>query len=232
MLRLATWNCRGALDKKSQVVNTIDADVLVVQECSEADLLDTGGPWCAPYDGGNKGTGVFFRAPWNASVLEADRNLPWVLPVELVNSSTGQRIALLAIWANKTKNSPTYAAQFALLLESYAHLIRSGGCVIAGDLNASIQGPSRKPHAQNLQRANNLNMVSAYHHTAGIQHGNEPDMTLRWIGRGRREYFYHCDYIFLPKQLAAGSRCKVLDTFVWNPPVSDHQPVIVDIPAL
>lgn len=232
MLRLATWNCRGALEKKTSVVEAIDADVLVVQECSEANASRTSAPWQPPYEGGSKGTAVFSRHPWKASPAPADPNLPWVLPVVLSNSQTLRRITLLAIWANKTKTSPAYAAQFALLLESYESLIRTRKCLIAGDLNASMQGPSRKPHAQNLQRARDLGLLSAYHHIKGVEHGQEPDMTLRWIGPGRREYFYHCDYIFLPKQLAAGSRCKVLDTFVWNPPVSDHQPVIVDIPAL
>jgi len=231
-MRLASWNCRGALERKEHVLDEIGADVLVVQECSEAYARSAGAPWSPPYAGGAKGIGVFCRDPWKAAPVGTDPDMPWVLPVELSNLQTGRRITLLAFWANKTRSGLSYAGQFAMLLDSCAQMIRSGECLIAGDLNASIQGPSRKPHAENLRRAHDLGLVSAYHHSGGVKHGDETDMTLRWIGPGRKEYFYHCDFIFLPRQLAAGSSSTVVDTFGWIPPVSDHQPVFVDIPGL
>lgn len=232
MLRLATWNCRGAFKKKKHIIEAIDADVLVVQECSKTDALATDAPWSPPFENGTKGTAVFCRAPWKASRLEADPTLPWVLPVELSHAHTGRSINLLAFWANKTKTGPSHAEQFAMLMDSYADMIRSGHCLIAGDLNASIQGPSKRPHARNLRQAEGLGLVSAYHYANRVEHGKEKDMTLRWIGPGRNEHFYHCDFIFVPLTLASGMGSSVIDTFAWTPPVSDHRPVIIDIPGL
>lgn len=36
VVRIATWNCRSALDHKLEVVDAINADVLTIQECSAA----------------------------------------------------------------------------------------------------------------------------------------------------------------------------------------------------
>lgn len=65
VVRIATWNCRSALDKKMAVVEAIDADVLIVQECTPATVLSRRDGitalWSSPYPSATKGVGVFCR---------------------------------------------------------------------------------------------------------------------------------------------------------------------------
>ena len=232
VVRIATWNCRSALDKKMAVVEAIDADVLIVQECTPATVLGRQegitSLWSAPYPSATKGVGVFCRAPWTAHPAGTDPTLPWVLPAAVSNTATGGQFTLLAMWANK-KQGPSYASQFTAVLDTYAAQLRAGQCVIAGDLNASVQGPSREAHRHNLFRAKELDMVSAYHHANSYEHGGEQDMTLRWVAPGGTARYYHCDFIFLPRRMAEGAKCSVLTLFDAERPASDHQPVIADI---
>ena len=126
---------------------------------------------------------------------------------------------------------PGYAEQFTQVLDSFGHELSAGDCVVLGDLNASLQGPSRDAHAVNLDRASALGLVSAYHAANDVAHGNEPDMTLKWIGPGRVEYRYHCDFVFVPEAIANRISCYVVPTFSWERSVSDHQPVLVELPT-
>ncbi len=233
VVRIATWNCRSALDRKLEVVDRINADVLAIQECSaESALYRRPGMtalWGAPSPSASKGVGIFCRAPWVAQPEVADPSMPWVLPATVRNAETGLQFLFLAVWAN-TKHGSPYASQLTAVLDAYADQLREGNCVIAGDMNASIQGPSREPHRNNLFRAKELGLVSAYHHANDCRHGSEADMTLRWIAPGGKARFYHCDFIFLPVRMAAGATCSVLTLFDADKPASDHQPVIADTP--
>lgn len=35
-MRIATWNCLGGLDSKTDVIDSLAADILVIQECSKS----------------------------------------------------------------------------------------------------------------------------------------------------------------------------------------------------
>lgn len=234
-MRIATWNCQDGLDKKLDVVETIDADIVIIQECAERTALgDTPGMssiWSPPYPGAKKGTGVFCKGDWEIKPASRYDDLPWVLPVTLRNQPHGQDLTLLAMWTNTNKGDgrPPYDEQFSLVLERTASFLPAGRTLIAGDLNASMQGPSIEGHRRNLDRLSSLGMVSAYHHANGHEHGKEPEMTLKWHGRGGQPWFYHCDFIFVPRTLATGMSSRVVNTFDWPRRVSDHQPVVADM---
>mgnify|MGYP004003883883 FL=1 len=73
-------------------------------------------------------------------------------------------------------------------------------------------------------------MASAYHYALEVEHGDEPERTLRWIGPGKVEYRYNCDFIFVPKSRLPGIEARVEP--LWsgeNPKLSDHQPVVADL---
>ena len=231
VMRFATWNCQGGLAKKVDVVRAIAPDVLLVQECQPGVDVGSGTSlWYPPYEGAAKGTGLFCSNGWSAEWLPRKGSAEWVMPARVRNELLAVEFTLLAVWTNKNNgdNRPGYAEQFSIVLDLYGEVLRSGQCVVAGDLNASIQGPSRQPHEENLARVAALGMVSAYHHAMGCGHGEESDMTLKWVGPGRKEYLYHCDFVFLPQGMAQGTECRVFNTFGWPRRVSDHQPVIVD----
>ncbi|MFM8858044.1 MAG: hypothetical protein ACKOI2_12770, partial [Actinomycetota bacterium] len=187
--------------------------------------------WYPPYEGAKKGTGLYVRNGWSADWIEDGAGLPWVRTARLSHSAHGHDLRLLAIWTNKNRGDgrPPYAEQFGMVLEHHGQTIAQGGCIVAGDLNASVQGPSIVPHLANLTRSADLGLVSTYHHANGVAHGEEPDMTLRWVGPGRVEYFYHCDFVFISRDLAHGAASHVVPLFKDPKPASDHQPVVADL---
>jgi exonuclease III len=235
-MRLATWNCRGALHRKAEVTSGFGADVLLVQECApDVRLPGYGLPiWYPPYEGARKGTGVYVANGWSAEWFSPVLDLPWIMPACVWFDRDAEGITLLAVWTNTggRESRPPYAEQFTRILERYEEEIVAGRCIIVGDLNASMQGPSREAHAVNLARAEDMGLVSAYHHANGVMHGEEPDMTLRWVGPGRVEYRYHCDFVFVTRDLTENLGCHVQPLFDTEVPPSDHQPVIVTIPGV
>ena len=60
-----------------------------------------------------------------------------------------------------------------------------------------------------------------------IEHGEEKQMTLKWIGPGRKEKRYCCDFIFLTEKLLKGATADIHD--LWSgeyAKLSDHKEVI------
>ena len=86
-------------------------------------------------------------------------------------------------------------------------------------------------YKENLSRLESLGLFSAYHKLNRLEHGEEKQMTLKWIGPGRKEKRYCCDFIFLTEKLLKGATAGIYD--LWSgeyAKLSDHQPVIADIP--
>ena len=63
-MRLVTWNCAGALRRKTAALDVLAADVLVIQECEDPASADYAG-WAENYIWAGalryKGIGVFAR---------------------------------------------------------------------------------------------------------------------------------------------------------------------------
>ena len=75
-MRIVTWNCNGALRKKTAPLDELEADVLVVQECEDPKMSTAAyKEWagCYLWQGvnKNKGVGIFAR---NGHVL---KELDW-----------------------------------------------------------------------------------------------------------------------------------------------------------
>lgn len=236
-LRIGTWNCRMGLDRKHDAVGRLAADVLVVPECSSGNALATrpavSSVWCGDWP--LKGFGVFGFNGWRVTQVVEDDPLPWALPVDV--SYDGQvAVTLVAVWTSRPRlnGRPGYAAQVGKVIDRWEGGLAAGRVAIAGDLNCSAQGPSVAAHAENVRRLAALDVHSAYHWFTGLEHGLEKDMTLRWIGPGRRVYAYHCDFVFLPTRLLAGvNDVTVGSTKEWiECGLSDHTPVVVDVATL
>jgi exodeoxyribonuclease-3 len=156
----------------------------------------------------------------------------WLRPVRLTPSDLGlPSFVLLAFWAlgSVHERLPSYASQFTEVLETWSDVIAKEPTVIAGDFNASAK--SRSPaHLRNVATAERLGLASAYHAFHRLEHGNERDMTLRWIGRGKVESRYHCDFVFVPAGwLDAVRGVTVGEWAEWiDSGRSDHAPVMVE----
>jgi hypothetical protein len=179
-----------------------------------------------------KGLGVFGFNGWTVQPLPEVEPDPWCLPLLVVSPTGTPSFTLLAVWTiTPRREVPAYAAQFSRTIDRWADVLKSEPVVIAGDLNASIQGPSTEAHRRNLERLRDLGVVSAYHEHHSVAHGAEEAMTLRWIGPGRGVHYYHCDFAFLSRVVAphlAGAHVGTVPDWIETG-LSDHCPVIVDL---
>jgi len=208
-MRLGTWNCRGAFAKfGSDALDELVPDVLVVPEARASSGM-VADAWQFHYRPHlSKGIGVFTRPGLRVDFVEPPEAVEtdWLLPLRLTPSdpSLGPFV-LLAFWAlgSGSVRLPSYSAQFTNVLRTWSRVIAHESTVIAGDFNASGASPR---HLGNLSMATDLGIVSAYHAFHDAPPGEEPAMTLKWVGRGRTESTYHCDLVLIPCHWVAAIR--------------------------
>ena len=216
-----------ALRRKRDAIEELQCSVLVIQECAEADLAPYGeyrfkGP-------ARKGLAVITFDGWSIADSPDDPRLPGMIFVRILNPS-GEHVADFGgVWA-LTGTERKYHEQFAQVLDFVRARTSPLPLVIAGDLNASAQGPSVVPHAVNVRSAAALGLVSVFHHVDRVAHGSESAMTLRWMGPGGIERRYHCDFVFASEELCGESTSvEVGDWGVWiESGRSDHVPVVAE----
>jgi exodeoxyribonuclease III len=235
-VRIGVWNCRGAFARHGDVaLEELAPDVLVVPEATAAALADRDA-WLYEYQPYlNKGTGILIRQGWGVEPVDppdgAGRR--WLRPIRLTSPDPQlPSFVLLAFWAlgSVHERLPSYARQFTDVLSTWSDVIAREPTVIAGDFNASAKSRSLA-HLRNIAHAEALGLLSAYHAFHGVGHGEETEMTLKWMGRGKVEQTYHCDFVFIPADWAG---CvDAVDVGEWSRWVysgrSDHAPVMVEL---
>jgi len=225
---IATWNCRMGLGSKQDALAELDCDIVILQECAESDL----DPFSeARFKGPSlKGLAAVALNGWLFVDAPDDPDYSNMILVQVMDPAGRHVFDLAAVWA-LTGAPLKYHEQFTKIIEFCANRDARVPVVIAGDLNASAQGPKIEEHAANVALARSAALVSLYHEVNGVEHGSEADMTLRWIGRGGEEFGYHCDFIFASQGLAdATTSAKVGDWAEWvESGRSDHAPVVAAI---
>src|SRR6478752_6845715 len=118
-MKIITWNCNGAFRKKFEHLDSLNADILVIQECENPreskDLKYS--EWAKNHfwigDTKNKGLGVFAKENIQLELLDwsdiyKDHKVKHFLPC-LIN----QEFKLIAVWTHQNK-SPNfgYIGQF------------------------------------------------------------------------------------------------------------------------
>jgi exonuclease III len=230
-MKLATWNCSGALHRKHQKLLTLDADIMVIQECSQPDIeeFNRSEGWSSWWVGSpiKKGLGVLVKAPW--VVRKAEALTPkWTGKVVIDGPAS---IELFPVWAHMSKSpSKEYIEQVHLLLDIIEQAPLSPFTIVAGDFNSnSIWDSSYRlyNHIAAVGRFRKLGLESAYHQFFGDSQGAERHPTL-WL-RKNKDSPYHIDYAFLSRSLLS-----ILRNVVVGPrddwlSFSDHTPVLVEL---
>lgn len=227
-MRIVTWHCGNALARQPSALDALAADVVVLQDVPADDIDHFDGHlFVGPARGGLAAIG--FNG-WSFTPSGEDPQLPGLLYCRLANRA-GEHVAdLAAIWALTGRDVASYTEQFAAILSFIATRESTAPLIAAGDLNASSQGPDVSAHTVNLETAEQLGLVSAYHHVNSVAHGAEPVMTLQWWDRSGQERGYHCDFIFCSEDAAeTATAATVGDWSVWvESELSDHAPVSAD----
>ena len=231
-MRIVSWNCNGALRKKLEPVNALEADILVIQECedpalSTAEYRDWAGNYLWTGFGKNKGIGIFprrgqsiERLEWPAS--EYDLFLP---------ARIGGAVDVLGVWTQQAPLSKVgYIGQFW----HYLQLIKpqlNPQTLICGDFNSNRiwDKPGRTwNHTQCVRELDQLGFRSLYHFSTGELQGTEYSSTF-YLHRHTAKPF-HIDFIFAHAERMATdwSALQVGAPEEWLA-FSDHMPIIVDL---
>lgn len=220
--RIVTWNCAGKLREKYTLLQSLKADICIVQECENpvasrhkgyrefaANALWTG-------DVHYKGLGVFAREGISLSLLDWEAFcLRHFLPVRV-----NEQWNLLAVWAAKP-----YIEEYYVYHSIHRDKIDSH-TVVAGDFNSNQRWDrkhNKRSHSAVAQMLADAGLVSAYHQVKGEMHGQESEPTFFLYRNPERPY--HIDYAFAAPDAILD--CRIEQDSVWV--CSDHRPLIIDL---
>lgn len=233
-LKIVTWNCNGALRRKFNLIDELDADIYVIQECENP--LETGNSnyieWAKNHlwigDSKNKGLGVFAKngvklTPLNWTNQYEGNSVKHFLPC-YVNSE----FELIAVWTHYNK-SPTYGYIGQFWKYFQLHKLKFNNSLIIGDFNSnSIWDKPKRAwnHSEVVKELEKLNITSFYHSLGQESQGNELQPTF--FLQKNLDKPYHIDYIFgspeFRKKLEKIELGKVEDWIKY----SDHLPMICE----
>ncbi len=182
-------------------------------------------------DGSNrhKGLGIFASKDIQLELVELSlKPLELFLPCR-INGVT----PLMAVWTREA-GSPTfrYIGQLWKLLQRHSRFLQAEKAILIGDLNSNScwDAPDRWwNHTDVVRELSHMSFRSAYHYLAKEEQGQESTPTFYMYRK--KEKPYHIDYSFLSKSLLPGATCSIGDPAIWLE-VSDHMPLVIDIPAL
>lgn len=230
-VRIVAWNCRqGMSEAKQNALMTLRPDVTVIAELKPDYEPPPGWTILRRRADWPRVLGVLAAPGFTLDLHPDDPGLPWLLPV-IVRPGGSAPFTLLAVWTVAGDGAPSYERQLEQAILQWDQLAGDPWhrVVLAGDVNASMQGQQTR-HALNLELLDDRGLSSAYHRASGCQHGEEAAFTLRWVGRGSVPAWFHCDFVFVSRDLQLGLTAAVGPADTWiRSGMSDHAPVLADL---
>lgn len=221
-MKIISWNCHGKFREKHKLIEPLDADIYVIQECEDPQQTkDTDYARFAKnsiWYGNNKskGLGVFAKK----GILIEDNNWEAHYLRHFLSVKVNGDFDLLAVWAC----SP-YIEEYCVYQSiNFKHYTED--MVIMGDFNSNKKWDRKhdqRSHTAVLEKLEALELHSAYHALYEEEQGEETTDTFymyRHIDKG-----YHIDYAFLNK--ARMNSFRIYDKEIWLQH-SDHMPIALD----
>ena len=248
-MRIVSWNCNGGLRNKLSVLNSLTADVFIIQECEDPSRSTKKyQEWAGEYiwvgESKNKGIGVF---PKNGNFVRAlnwfkeytieglesnSAYLSWntsdlrlFLPFRLNNSLT-----VLGVWTKGTRDQAFgYMGQFWKYLQLHRAELSSTDSIIIGDFNSNSIWDQRDRwwnHTDVVAELESIDKKSLYHYCFKEQQGEETTPTF-YLQKNLKKA-YHIDYVFASSNYLNSSSCKIANAEDWLK-YSDHMPLIINL---
>lgn len=233
-MKIATWNCNGALRNKFDALMELNADLYIIQECEnpaeskEKQYRNWANNHLWIGDTKNKGIGIFASKNIHLKFLNWPETYKNHSVKHFLPCSVNDEFNILGVWTHYN-NSPTfgYIGQFWRYLQ--VNKDRLNNTVIAGDFNSNVKWDKLNRwwnHSDVVKELNEIGIESLYHKYTREKQGEETMPTL-FLHR-KIERPYHIDYLFAPKQflncltnVEVGLREKWLQ-------ISDHLPLICE----
>jgi exodeoxyribonuclease-3 len=231
-MKIVTWNCQQAFEKKSGLIFSGSPDIAVIQECSKKSTETPGHGYVGLWVGDipNRGLGVFFTKRWSVMRLgEQKKSDPkWIVPFQVRGP---QNFTLIAVWACAVKGSQreSYVGQIHRALNERAEWFNEGPIVMAGDFNSNaIFDKKRRQdnHSSMVDKLKNYGLESAYHAHSKQEHGVEETPTFHLYRRAEKRF--HFDYIFVPVKWQDEMSVEIGSHDDWASE-SDHCPLTVEV---
>ena len=240
-MKIISWNCHFGFDrKKAEYILKYNADIFVIQECTEEDLtklIDIWKNilWYGDYIDGKYGIGIFSNS-FNLKKIENHKTeYRYIVPYKIFNDKTN--FTLFSIWTknvdlNKFKKEYVEQTYYAIKEAAYQELLKSPVLLI-GDFNSNNffdKDYKRKKvpsHNDIIGYLREYNIESCYHKYYNCKDGSEIHPTLLW--QNKIDQQFHIDYCFSSldfeiKNVDIGSLVEWEQT-----KLSDHCPLIVDL---
>ena len=231
-MKIGTWNCNGKFSEKFLATLEEDADIFVIQECENPEIINSEkyADFASNYYwvGQNQyyGLGIFAKDNVELELIDLDdKGLRYFIPVR-VNDDFN----LLGIWTNPDMEGNKVIHYPKEITKYYEEHKNSGffneDMIMCGDFNCDVR-LSNKVHGKNvyemMDKLSEIGLVDVYHYLTGETQGEESKSTF-FMNRNLSKPF-HLDHVF-------ASHDKVKDLQIPEPEywmkLSDHVPIIFE----
>jgi exonuclease III len=235
-MKIVSWNCNGAFRKKYHFLDSLEADILVVQECEDPSRSEgVYRAWAQNHlwygKTKNKGIGIFAKTGIQLEKIEwPDDGLELFLPCRIDNNFN-----MLAVCTKELKSSNfAYIGQFWKYLQKHKAALAAGKIIICGDFNSNVRWDKRRRswnHSDVVRELNEIGISSLYHQVHAEIQGVETRPTF-FLHRDRAKS-YHIDYAFASSCFVSARQVtfEVGEMETWLP-ISDHLPIAFSLPSL
>ena len=222
---ITTWNCNLKLKSKYEYIESLDSDILIIQECEKLKqdyFPNTQYFWTGRDE--NKGLGVLVKKDTAKISKLHNPNFIHFLPIETDN------LNIMGVWAfnhRAVKYGDNANGRTLDAIKYYDVWLKdSQKSIFSGDFNNSIiWDKTSNPDFNNINnKLNLLGYESSYHKKTQDIFGKEKETTFYHTKKEDKKY--HIDYIYIK-----GINIKSLDIGLYDNWIkhSDHCPVSIEV---